>query len=171
MYQFFYCQIVSPCEPTTARRLNYLTSSYREGEMRYDIPYLQNLKRNDTNVRQKETHRLRERTYGCMCLTLCSPMDCSPPGSSFHRILKARILELVCQSILSRESLPVHTAIFKMGSQQGHQGTRSMSCGSLDGRGVWRRMDTCTCMAESLFCPPETITTLLIGDTPIQNKV
>ena len=26
------------------------------------------------------------------------------------------------------------------------------------------------CMAESLCCPPETITALLIGSTPIQNK-
>ena len=29
--------------------------------------------------------------------------------------------------------------------------------------------DTCVCMAESLCCPPETITALLIGYTPIQN--
>ena len=35
--------------------------------------------------------------------------------------------------------------------------------GSLDGRGVWRRMDTCICMAESLCCPPETITIFLIS--------
>ena len=27
------------------------------------------------------------------CLTLCDPMDCSPPGSSVHRILQARILD------------------------------------------------------------------------------
>ena len=27
------------------------------------------------------------------CLTLCDPMDCSPPGSSIHEILQARILE------------------------------------------------------------------------------
>ena len=27
------------------------------------------------------------------CLTLCPPMDCSPPGSSVHGILQARILE------------------------------------------------------------------------------
>ena len=40
---------------------------------------------------------------------------------------------------------------------------------NLDGRGVWGRMDTCVCVAESLCCPPETITTLLIGFTPIQN--
>ena len=29
------------------------------------------------------------------CLTLCNRMDCSPPGSSVHRILQARILEWV----------------------------------------------------------------------------
>ena len=42
--------------------------------------------------------------------------------------------------------------------------------GRLDGRGVCRRMDTCICMAESLCCPPEITTALLIGCTPIQNK-
>ena len=45
-----------------------------------------------------------------------------------------------------------------------------MSCGSLHGRGVWGRMDTCVCMAESLCCLSETITRLLIGCTPIQHK-
>ena len=29
------------------------------------------------------------------CLTLCDPMDGSPPGSSVHGILQARILEWV----------------------------------------------------------------------------
>ena len=37
--------------------------------------------------------------YSCSiaqsCLTLCYPMDCSPPGSSVHEILQARILEWV----------------------------------------------------------------------------
>ena len=46
----------------------------------------------------------------------------------------------------------------------------SMSCGNLDGRGVWGRMDTCICMADSLHCSPETITTLLISYTEIQKK-
>ena len=45
-----------------------------------------------------------------------------------------------------------------------------MLCSSLDGRGVWERMDTCICLAESLCCPPETVTTLLIGYIPIQNN-
>ena len=34
--------------------------------------------------------------------------------------------------------------------------------------GVWERMDTCVCMAQS--CSPETITTLLTGYISIQNK-
>ena len=33
-----------------------------------------------------------------LCLTLCDPMDCSPPGSSVHGILQARILEWVAIS-------------------------------------------------------------------------
>ena len=65
------------------------------------------------------------------------------------------------------------TAIFKMDNQQGptvkHMELGSMLCGSLDGTGVWR-MDTCVCMAKSLHCSPEAITTLLSGYTPIQNK-
>ena len=28
-----------------------------------------------------------------LCWTLCDPMDCSPPGSSVHRILQAKVLE------------------------------------------------------------------------------
>ena len=32
-----------------------------------------------------------------LCLTLCDPIDCSPPGSSVHGILQARKLEwLLC---------------------------------------------------------------------------
>ena len=32
------------------------------------------------------------------CLTLCDPMDSSPPASSVHRILQARVLEWVAIS-------------------------------------------------------------------------
>ena len=53
----------------------------------------------------------------------------------------------------------------KIDNQQGpvveHRELCSMSCG------VWGRMDTCVCMAESLCCPPEMITTLLMIYTPI----
>ena len=46
----------------------------------------------------------------------------------------------------------------------------SAQCGSLDGTEIWGRMDTCICMAEFLRSSPETITRLLIGYTPKQNK-
>ena len=65
----------------------------------------------------------------------------------------------------------VYTAVFRMGNQQSptvqHRELSSMLHGSLDGRAVWGRIDTCICMAEALCCLPETITTLLIGCTPI----
>ena len=32
-----------------------------------------------------------------LCLTLCNPMDCSPPGFSVQRVLQARILEWVAK--------------------------------------------------------------------------
>ena len=40
------------------------------------------------------------------CLTLCDPMDCSPPGSSFYGILQAWILEWVAMPF-SRGSSPL----------------------------------------------------------------
>ena len=36
------------------------------------------------------------------CLTLCNPMNCSPPGSSVHGVLEARMLELVAISYSGR---------------------------------------------------------------------
>ena len=41
-----------------------------------------------------------------LCLTLCDPMDGSPPGSSVHRILQARILEWVTISSCRGSSQP-----------------------------------------------------------------
>ena len=40
------------------------------------------------------------------CLTLCNPMDCSPPGSSVHGILQARILEWVAIPFFRGSSQP-----------------------------------------------------------------
>ena len=38
--------------------------------------------------------------------TLCNPMDCSPPGSSLHGILQARILEWISNSFSRGSSQP-----------------------------------------------------------------
>ena len=45
------------------------------------------------------------------CLTLCDPMDCSPPGSSVHGILQA--------SIVGRVAIP-----FSVGSSQSRDQTQ-----------------------------------------------
>ena len=37
-----------------------------------------------------------------LCLTLCNPMDCSPPGSPVHGTLQARIMEWVAISLSSQ---------------------------------------------------------------------
>ena len=55
------------------------------------------------------------------CLTLCDPMDCSPPGSSVHGIFQTRILEWVPTSYSRGSSHP-------RGSF--HPGIEPMSLGS-----------------------------------------
>ena len=40
------------------------------------------------------------------CPTLCDPMDCSPPGSSIHGILQARIVEWITISFSRGSSRP-----------------------------------------------------------------
>ena len=47
----------------------------------------------------------RESEVAQPCLTLSDPMDCSPPGSSIHGTLQARVLEwgaIVFSLILSQ---------------------------------------------------------------------
>ena len=46
------------------------------------------------------------------CPTLCNAMDCSPPGSSAHGILQARILEWV--------AVPSGHLLFQASVENGH---------------------------------------------------
>ena len=41
-----------------------------------------------------------------LCLTVCNPMGCSPPGSSVHGIFKARILKWVAISFFRESPQP-----------------------------------------------------------------
>ena len=45
------------------------------------------------------------------CLILCDLMDCSPPGSSVHGILQARILEILAILFSRRSSQPGSSAL------------------------------------------------------------
>ena len=62
------------------------------------------------------------------------------------------------------------TLLYLKGPTEQHMELCLMLCDSLDKRGVRGRMRTCIYMAESLPCPPETITTLLISYTPKLNE-
>ena len=53
------------------------------------------------------------------CLTLCNPVDCSPPGSSVHGILQARTLERVAISFSRGSSRPRdQTQVSHMGGRR-----------------------------------------------------
>ena len=66
------------------------------------------------------------------CLTLCDPMGCSPPGSSVHRILQARISEWVAIPFSRRSSQPRDrtwvSCIRQILHHLGHQECPKRSC-------------------------------------------
>ena len=55
------------------------------------------------------------------CPTLCNPMDCSPPGSSIHGVLQARILEWVTMFSSRGSSQPRDPTCFSYVSCTGRQ--------------------------------------------------
>ena len=56
----------------------------------------------------------------CLCLTLCDPMDCSPPGSSVLGILQAGILEWVAMPSSRGSSQPTYWTHISYVSSTGH---------------------------------------------------
>ena len=67
------------------------------GKRRRRLPHQNQLAQEEKVAMKVEAPPKPARTSVCVlgCLTLCDPMDCSPPGSSVHGILQARILEWV----------------------------------------------------------------------------
>ena len=62
------------------------------------------------------------------CLALCDPMDCSPPGSSVHGILQARILEWVAMRSSRGSSPPRDQTHISLVSCISRQVTISTTC-------------------------------------------
>ena len=91
-----------------------------------DIPYMWNLKRNDTHELIYKT----ERDSQTQKMNLWLPGG-RPGGRESQGVWDGY----------------VHSAIYKMDNQQGptvqHRELYLMLCGSLAGREVWGRMDTC----------------------------
>ena len=96
----------------------------------------------DLFTKKKHTHRLREWAYGYWW---------EGWGKGIVREFGIDMYILLCVKWIKKQ---VSTVLAQV--------TLSSLCDSLGGRGVWGRVDTCICMAESLCCP-ETSTTLLIG--------
>ena len=88
-----------------------------------------------------------------------APVSVTPPPPPPHPDFQARPHTLPCLKWITNRALL-------------HGTWNSAQCyvEALDGRGVWGRMNTCICMAESLRCSSETITTLLISYSPRLNK-
>ena len=95
-------------------------------------------------TKHKQTHRLNELT-----------------------VAGGRVGGIVREFGMDRYTLLYLKCISNKDLLYGTESSCSMLWGNLDGRGVWGRMDTRVCMAESLCCPSETITTLSVGYTPI----
>ena len=79
-----------------------------------------------------------------LCLTLCDPMDCSPPGSSVHGILQARILGLPFPSpgdLPNPGMEPVSPALAGGFLLLSHQGSQNMQVWKLKYRTVKLWMD------------------------------
>ena len=58
--------------------------------------FLEKVPENGPKEKANLSEKIRKpllRAVSQSCLTLCNPMNCSPPGSSVHRISQARILE------------------------------------------------------------------------------
>ena len=96
----FYC--VLPCPHSNFWRPNWLKTSGNENAA-------VTLKLVFINVRTLLLQGLRHLSCCSVaksCLTLCDPLDCSPPGSSVHGISQARTLEWVAISFSRGSSQP-----------------------------------------------------------------
>ena len=76
------------------------------------------------------------------CLTLCNPMDCSPPGSSVHGISQARVLEWAA-----------------MPTSRGSSRPRDRTCVSCSGRWILHSSRLWELHSQCAFCqdisPPD----------------
>ena len=78
-----------------------------------------------------------------LCPTLCDLVDCSPPGSSVHRILQARILEWVAMPSSRGSSQPKYQACVSYISCTGRQVLYHLEASiSLGGQATVELLDT-----------------------------
>ena len=86
-----------------------------------------------------------------LCLILCDPMDCSPPGFSVHGILQARILEWIAIPFsrgLPHPGIKTWSPAFQADSLPFELHKPSMQDFKQD---LTRKRDECNCLMVSTF--------------------
>ena len=67
----------------------------------------------------------------------------------------------------------INAAVYKMDKQQWptvqHREPYSIFCNNLYEKKIWKRLDICVCITESVCCTSETNTALWINYTPVSN--
>ena len=101
---------MSICSPIFTQRL--CTKSFAEYFQKLLVHILilhwthEETKAQPSRMACSRQHKLQLIVSAKSCPTLCDPMDCSPPGSSVHGILQARILEWVAMPSCRGSSQP-----------------------------------------------------------------
>ena len=98
---------------STALRGGFLTPGFHflsTSQRANNIPWTKNEPRGKPHMSVRGVSKCYTSVRGVSvtrsCLTLCDPMDCSPPGSSVRGILQARTLEWVAISFSTGSSQP-----------------------------------------------------------------
>ena len=87
----------SASDPVSVDDLLYIRDNTATHQVYYDIfePFLSQFKQLARREGSAEGGKRCICMHAQLCLTLCDPMDCRPPGSSGHGIFQGRILEWV----------------------------------------------------------------------------
>ena len=78
-----------------------------------------------THTKYRKVYKIHKEGSACahLCLALCDPMKCSPPGSSVQGISQARILEWVAISSFRPRDQPMSPALQADSLPLSHQGS------------------------------------------------
>ena len=106
MFCFSTIDALAKMFPQTNTLCNFTFKTIQSGRCFYFIHFINNLKLWQVKSTASERKVEKEKLVTQLCLTLCDPMDCSPPGSSIHGILQARVLEWVAISLSMGSSWP-----------------------------------------------------------------
>ena len=100
------------------------------------------------------------------------PQVVLPPNPEVPAITRRWDHHFMCLFSRNKETFPRnHKPILSVNFSSSLNDQNFITCLCQKSHSHWEKMDTCMCRTESLCCPPDTITTLLICYPPTQNKV